>query len=379
MKKHDLIFILKCFLTWRVLITIIAFLAIKYVPIFGVNFFGGKYVNYVTNPLFWGWANFDGEHYSSIALYGYKSLQQFFFPVYPYLIKLVSNLIGNDLISYVWSGIIVSNLAFLIGLYGFYKLARLDYSEKVSKLATILILTFPTSFYFGAVYSESIFLCFTVWAFYLFRTNKYLLASILGMIASGTRVVGITLLPAFFTNIFIYKDLVKTKIISFLLIPLGLVSYMYYIFLNWGGSLKLYQAYALFGEQRSSHIVLLHQVFYRYLVKIIPNLDFNYLPSVFTVFIEFLAGVIFLYLLIISFNKIRWDYWVYSVLGYLIPTFSGSFSSMPRYVILLFPMFFILSQKLISLKKPLLIGIFVFMFIILTIAESLFFRGYFVS
>lgn len=377
--KKDIQFIFKSYLFWRIGTIIIAVLAIRFVPLLGENFFGGKLVNYLKAPLIWGWSNFDGEHFTSIALYGYKSLQQFYFPLYPFLIRSVAASFGPELINYVWSGILISNISLLISLLGLYKLARLDYSEKISKLAIILILFFPTSFYFGAVYTESLFLALAVWSFYLFRTNKFLFASVLASLASGTRAVGITILPAFLINILQNKQLIKKELLSLLIIPIGLLSYTYYLFLYWGGSVKLYQAYTLFGEQRADHIVLLPQVFYRYVVKIIPNLSWNYFPVVFTVFLEITAATLFLYLIIVSFRKVRWDYWIFSVLGYLIPTTSGSFSSMPRYVILLFPMFFILAEKLIGFKKPLLITILVLMSIILAVTQALYFRGYFVS
>lgn len=379
MQKRDFWFIAKSFLAWRIAITLIAILAIRYLPLFSQNFFGGKYINYITNPLFYGWANFDGEHFLSIAMYGYKNLQQFYFPIYPFLINLLSNILGKSLVNYLWSGILISNISLFLALLGFYKLALLDYSEKISKSAVVLLLLFPTSFYFGTVYTESLFLCLAVWSFYLFRTKKYLFASILGMLASGTRAVGITLLPIFLINIIQNKKLIKKELLSLFLIPIGLLSYMYYIFFYWGGSIKLYHAYTLFGEQRADHIVLFPQVFYRYFVKIIPNLTWSYFPSVFTVLFEICVAVLFLYLLIVSFRKMRWDYWLYSVLGYLIPTTSGSFSSLPRYVILLFPIFFVIAERLKNTKKPLLVGIFVILAIIAVIAQSLFFRGYFVS
>lgn len=370
MQKRDFLFILKSFLAWRIGTIIVAILAIRFVPLLGENFFGGKLVNYLQNPLIWGWSNFDGEHFTSIALYGYKSLQQFYFPLYPLLIRSVTSFFETVLINYVWSGIFISNIALFFALIGFYKLARLNYSEKISRLATILILIFPTSFYFGAVYSESLFLCLTVWSFYLYRKDKFLAASILAMFVSTTRIIGIVILPAF---------LVGKRFLSLLLIPFGLLSYIYYLSLNWGGVVKLYQSFTLFGEQRSNNLVLLPQVFYRYLVKIIPNLSWDYFPVIFTVLLEISAAILFLYLILVSFRKIRWDYWIFSVLGYIIPTTSGSFSSMPRYVILLFPMFLVLAEKLIGLKKPLLITILILMYIILSVAETLFFRGYFVS
>lgn len=363
-------FIIKSFLAWRIGTLLIAFFSIKFVPLLGENFFGGKLVNYLQNPLFWGWANFDGEHLTSIALYGYKSLQQFYFPFYPFLINLFGSIFGRELYIYVWSGILISNVSLFLALIGFYKLARLDYSEKISKLAIILILIFPTSFFFGAVYTESIFLCLAVWSFYLFRTNRFLFASILAMLASGTRAVGIILFPVF---------LINKRLLSLFLIPLGLLSYMYYLFLHWGGSIKLYQAYTLFGEQRSDHLVLLPQVFYRYLAKIIPNLTWSYPPVVFTALLEFGIALLFLTVILYSFKKIRWDYWLFLSLSYLIPTLSGSFSSLPRYAILLFPAFFILAKVMAKAKKIVMISILVIFAILLSIAETLFFRGYFVS
>src|SRR3989344_4853804 len=131
MQKRDFLFVLRGFLVWRIAIICVAYLAIKFIPLSGINFFGGKYVNYITNPLFWGWANFDGEHYLSIAMFGYKDLQLAFFPAYPFLMKVVSILTGESLSSYVWSGIIVSNLLFLLSLILLWKIVRLDYSEKI--------------------------------------------------------------------------------------------------------------------------------------------------------------------------------------------------------------------------------------------------------
>ncbi|MEK7472768.1 MAG: hypothetical protein AAB625_01885 [Patescibacteria group bacterium] len=379
MQKRNFWFILKSFVIWRIAITLIAILSIRYLPLFSQNFFGGKYINYITNPLFWGWANFDGEHYLSIAIYGYKNLQQFYFPLYPFLIDLFSNILGKSLVNYLWSGILVSNISLFLALLGFYKLALLDYSEKISKLAVVLLLLFPTSFYFGAVYTESLFLCLVVWSFYFFRKQKYFLASILGVLISATRVVGIILLPVFLGHFILTKKTIKKELLSLLLMPSGLLGFMYYSYLNWGGFLNFFKTATLFGEQRSKTLIILPQVFYRYIVKIIPDLSWDYFPIVFTVLLEFFVASLFICLLMFSFKKIRWDYWLFATLGYLIPTLSGSFSSLPRYVLILFPLFLFASQKLINTKKPLLIGIFVILAIMLVIAESFFIRGYFVS
>ena len=349
----------------------------------GINFFGGKYINYVTNPLFWGWANFDGEHYVSIAMFGYKNLQQAFFPAYPYLAKLVSNLIGSNLESFVWSGILISNALFFASLVLLWKVIRLDFSEKIAKIATILLLTFPTSFYFGAVYTESLFLFSSLLTYYLYREKKYFFAGVVGILMTSTRIYGI------FVLLMILVDLLKNKVSLLKIIQekiyllgisiSGILFYMWFCFKNYGDPLAFYNLQNIVGEHRSSQLILLPQVFFRYIAKVIPNLDWNYLPVVFNALLEFSVATLFLIIILYSFKKIRWDYWVYVTLGYLVPTLTGSFSSLARYVVVLFPAFIIASIFLEKRNKYLRLGIYLSLTIIAVVAEMLFFRGYFVS
>ena len=79
------------FLSWRILLVIIAAIAIKFVPLgSGDRFLGGGVLNYLFSPEVFAWANFDGEHYLAIAINGYKPLEQAFFPIYPMLISFFS-------------------------------------------------------------------------------------------------------------------------------------------------------------------------------------------------------------------------------------------------------------------------------------------------
>lgn len=344
MQKSDNLFILKSFAFWK----LFTFLPILISPFFfelQKNFLGGGIQKYLSNPYFWSWANFDGEHYLSIANMGYANGEQAFFPFYPILIKLF----GGSLIS----ALLISNIAFLIALYGLYKLIKLDYSSEIAKVVTVLLLAFPTSFYFGAAYTESIFLMLIVWTFYLFRKYKFTLAIILGSLSSLTRVIG--------------------------LVPLGVLSYMGYSKYKWGDYLAFFHAAKNFGEQRSDHLILLPQVFYRYFVKIIPNLSWSYFPVVFTTLLEIVVASAFLYLIFKSFTKIRIEYWIFLTFGYIVPTLSGSFSSLPRYVVVLFPAFIYLGTILKDQNKYLRLGIYLFLAIIAVVAQMLFVRGYFVS
>lgn len=370
MSKKDFSFILFSFLSWRILLFVILFFAVKFVPL-QEHFLGGGMQAYLKSPWLWAWANFDGEHYLSIAKDGYHLAEQAFFPLYPLLIKFF----GGG----VWAGILISNTAFFLALIGFYKLLKLDFPEKISKLAIILLLLFPTSFYLGAVYTESLFLCLVIWSFYFYRKNNLFLASLLGMFASGTRVIGVILLPIYLLELF--KDNVKwgKKHLWLLLIPLGIVGYMVYLGRVCGDPLMFLHALPAFGEQRSSIPILLPQVFYRYIFKILPNLNYSYFAGTFTVVMEFVVGIVLLVILVISFFKLRLSYSLFLIIGYFIPTLSGSFSSLPRYILVLFPAFILFSLWLEKTSTTTKIICYTILFVGLIISLSLFTRGYWLA
>jgi hypothetical protein len=62
--------------------------------------------------------------------------------------------------------------------------------------AVLLTAIFPFSFFFGMVYTESLFLLLTVVSFYGFRSRRWLLGGASGALATATRVNGILILPA---------------------------------------------------------------------------------------------------------------------------------------------------------------------------------------
>lgn len=346
MQKSDIAFILKSFVIWRIFLFLGVYLS-SYIFDLQSNFLGGGMQNYLSNPYFWAWGNFDGEHYLAIAQFGYQPLTYFFFPLYPILIRLF----GNTQLT----ALLISHFSFLIALIGFYKLVRLDYSEKIARLVIILLLVFPTSFFFGSVYTESLFFALVVWFFWFLRKKKWLWVTFLGSLASAARIMGIVLL-----------------------VPFGLFGYMYYLFALTGDPLAFVHNITLFGGQRSENIIILPQVFYRYIFKIIPNLGYSYFPAVFPAFLELGVAVVFLALIFLAIKKLKPVYVYYLIAGYLLSTISGSFSSLPRYVLVLFPAFILLG--LFLEKKPILKVLWVGLSVAISvISVMLFTRGYFVA
>lgn len=380
---HSPVFkILMIFLTWRFALIVIAFLAVNFIPLgYKDRFLGGGLTNYSLLPQFFSWANFDGEHYLSISIFGYKDFQQAFFPVYPMIISFFSRPDPVDLISSLVNstivGLIISNASFVLALIYLWELIRIDFSKKIAYLTIVILLFFPTSFYFGAVYNESLFLLLSVLTFYNARKGKWLVAGIFGLIASATRVFGILLLPALLFEIWQQKT-DFSKALWVLLIPFGLGAYMWYLYLTIGDPIAFYSFQRLIGEQHQQGIITLPQVYFRY-IKMIATVSVQN-PIFQTLILEFFVGLTFFILPIYGyFKKVRLSYIIYAILAFLTPTIQGSFSSLPRYIIILFPSF--LAAAIFVNKLPRLIKVIflVLSFSVLIVETTLFLRGYWVA
>lgn len=183
----------------------------------------------------------------------------------------------------------------------------------------------------------------------------------------------------------VYLDYKENKKLNFLalassfLAPLGLVTYMLYMQNKTGDFLEFLHSVEIYGQQRSSKMIMLPQVFYRYIFRIIPAVGVSYWPTTLTTFLEFITAVWLLFSSAFGFVKLRLSYAVFLLLGFIIPTLSGSFSSLPRYVLVLFPAFLLTSIYLIKLPKILIVLFLVTSAIGLCIAQSMFLRGYWVS
>jgi hypothetical protein len=102
-------------------------------------------------------------------------------------------------------------------------------------------------------------------------------------------------------------------------------------------------------------------------------------PLFFTVFIEGLTGAVFLTLILLAFKKSRPSYALYALLAYIAPTLTGTFLSMPRFTLVLFPAYIVLAKLIIGLPPRFKKAIYAASLTAAIIASSLFVRGYFVG
>ena len=363
------------FLIWRVGLFFLAFLGQKIIPL-KTDFLGVKEGVFLEKPLLWCWANFDGFYYLTIAQRGYLQFQQAFFPFYPFLIRFLAKLTKD----YFTSGLLISHLSFLAALFLFYQLIRLDFEKKVAKRSLLYLLLFPTAFFFGSVYTESLFLMLVLASFLAARKKQWLLAGIFGGLASAARFVGLFLFPALIAEWWQEKKEGQNgKLVNLLplfLIIFGFLAYIGYLQKTVSDPLFFIHVQSLLGAQRTGgKLILLYQVFWRYWKMILTTkADVLY----FSVWLELISSLLFFILLVFSYFHFHFSYFIFMLLAYITPTLTGTFSSMPRYVLVLFSGFILLA--LWAEKCRLLRILYPILAIILTaVAVMLFTRGWWVA
>lgn len=129
------------------------------------------------------WTTYDSEWYIRIALHGYDTQSTGFFPLYPWLLRIFS----RDQQFMAWAGVAISHLAFLVALFLVFRLTELEWDRRTAHLTVWLLAFTPAAPFWGAVYTESVFLMLLVATFLAARTEKWWLAGCLGVLAALCR------------------------------------------------------------------------------------------------------------------------------------------------------------------------------------------------
>ena len=113
-----------------------------------------------------------------------------------------------------------------------HRLVALDFGRDVARNAVLVTALFPMSFFFSAVYSESLFLALSVGAVLAARRERWAWAGALGALAASTRSAGVLLLVPL-ALIYLYGTArpslrprrLRPDALWLALVPLGLVAY----------------------------------------------------------------------------------------------------------------------------------------------------------
>jgi hypothetical protein len=358
--------VLVTFVVTRVPIIIIAELA---TIIIGQR--AGTHFQASANPLLAVWGRWDAEHYIGIATNGYSGTEPAFFPLYPMLIAGIGVFTNNHLIA----GLLVSNAASLFALLYLYKLVEHEFNRQVAHRTIFYVSIFPTAIFFSAVYTESLFLFLSVASLYYVRERRWLLAGLFGAFASLTRVEGVLLAVPFVIEWMValyeargdwYKwpvDTILRPLVGVCVIPLGLASYMLYLWVLSGDPLRFSHVQAHWGRYLAPPWVSI--------VHAIHIITGPYAPqTIVNQALELAFTLLMIGALLLGWRRLRVSYIAYMAVSILVPMSTSSLMSMQRFALVLFPMFVLfglwgakpnVNNAIVAFSMPLL-GLFTVLF-----------------
>jgi hypothetical protein len=214
----------------------------------------------------------DSSWFLSVATrgYGVNKSSTAFYPLYPAATHVMSWLVGSP----ATAGFLLSLVAFVAGLYVTYALVRLDFAEDVAAATVLLLAFFPTSLFFSAVYSESLFFLLSVTTIYEARRGRWVWAGVFGFFAALTRNSGVFLvLPVAILMLYgpcadggrrlascagadqrkgwrvlLPRFRPPWRAIATLLIPCGLLTYLAFLQVRYGWGLAPFHAETAWGR-----------------------------------------------------------------------------------------------------------------------------------
>jgi hypothetical protein len=148
------------------------------------------------DPLLAPLARWDAAWYLRIADSGYagSDARAAFFPLYPLLIRALAAPFTASPAALLVASYAVALAAFLGALVLLYRLVSLELGRPLAAPTLLLLAVFPAALFFGAPYSESLFLLLAVGAFYAARTGGWAWAGAAAAGAGAKRSAGILLL-----------------------------------------------------------------------------------------------------------------------------------------------------------------------------------------
>ncbi|GAA0815272.1 mannosyltransferase family protein [Spirilliplanes yamanashiensis] len=198
------------------------------------------------------WNRWDAGHYVRIAESGYHLGPGFpaFFPLFPMLVRAADVVLpGGALVG----ALVVANAAAFGALAVLHRLAEHEFGPEVAQRAAWYLAVFPTGFFLFIGYNESLFLLLAVGALYAARRGHWWLAGALGALASATRLFGLLLLLPLAIEYLRHRGWrprrIRADVLGLALVPLGVVAYAAYCWVDLGDPLAFSTAQDQWGRR----------------------------------------------------------------------------------------------------------------------------------
>jgi Mannosyltransferase (PIG-V) len=314
------------------LVTRFLLVAIGFVTVNTMAFAPESTIARIVIPHAWlaAWGRWDALWYMQIVRDGYfftpgKQSSVAFFPLYPMMMKAGGYLLGQNEAGWIQSGILISNGMLLFAMACLWKLVRLDYDEQTARRAVLYALIAPTTLFFSAAYPMSLILAIALASFYLARKGDWWSAGAIAALAPLARPDGILLVPGLAFEYLRQRDFhfrqVRPDVAAVALPPcLTLAAWLIFLHLRFGDALAFVHVQNAWPPSTLA----------------MARFDFEPLFGV-------VAAMLTVALLAIGWLKLRSSYMVYATLHFALMLSASRFSSMPRFVLVLFPAYIALA------------------------------------
>ncbi|MBI1801952.1 MAG: hypothetical protein HYR71_10030 [Chloroflexi bacterium] len=338
--------------------------------------------------IFEAWVRFDGIYFRAIAEDGYAAASRLirpeigftyltaFFPLFPLAVHLAAPLVNSNTSA---ATILVPQALTCLSLLALFRLVTLDFSRRAAWWSVLSLMTFTTSTFLISGYSESLFLLLAVLTFYGYRRGRFAMAGLTGALACAARIVGPPLVfgavlldvaaqkrdewrvtsdatarpesrldfrfPIFDLGLAIknqeskiedgHSSLVRRWPLA--LMPLGFAAYAAYLWWTFGDPTLFLKGHAssewrigfdLTGPLKGLLLPFFTLVFRDWSSEVFRANLFN------SLFFYFAIGM-----MIYGWRKLPFVYSAYALLAIFTPTLTGSLISMPRFLLVSFPLF----------------------------------------
>lgn len=341
----------------RLVILLISTLAIVFLPQHGQI----TTINCFTNPntCLLAWYHLDAVAYVNIAQHGYTHISDTaFFPFWPLLEHFGGLLLGGFFPgSYYFAGLLLSNICFYFALVLLYRLLAEDFEASTARRALFYLAFSPYALFFFAGYTESLFLLLTLALFLALRRGNPLdwwLAGLFGLLASATRSTGIILVIPFLVLYIQHFWLPGERashswwqrinaLLPIALIPLGIVAYMVFLYYTKGNPLLFASQEANFGWHR--HLSPPWAGIFSDIGTLFS------IQGASTVYVQNILDLVFtlipLAVLVIGWRRLPLHYTLFALgvalFALAFPQGTEPLASLPRYMLILFPVTFLLA------------------------------------
>jgi hypothetical protein len=329
-----------------------------------------------------GWTRWDAWWYAQLAEHGYTNVprdasgqrdtQQF--PLYGLTVRCVSRALGNVYMS----GIVVSNVCFIIACVLIFRLVERRFGAIIARRSLVLMCVWPFSYTFSAMYGESLFVMLAAGTLALGERQSWLAAAIVAAAAGATRVVGsaaaVALIVMYLQSRgFRWRDVRRRDIAALSLGFAGVVLFVLFLAIRFHDPFAFIRAQSAGGWNDFNNLDALRKTIDSWRSARFGNVASGNVPVMQSIHI--LAGLIALGLCAVSWRKLPAAYATFATLIVVISLYR--WACIGRHAVTAFPIF--IAAALALRSERLYQGIVYLSTILLAILTILFTQGFWVA